>query len=111
MTKECQTFDLETENDGLTVALEVAGESPDSIYFNYCNDVAYLNQGSTKKYFAEEGFFSFSVSENNPIKDPIWETQYFVTMKIENLRFITGNDDLIIEEVVFWNIAVGQLPG
>ncbi len=95
------------------VVLEIAGNDPDSVYFNYCNDVAPLNMGTTTKYKAVSGTLSLSVSEDNPIKEPIWESSYYVTISIENLHLInqSTNDEIKIDKAVFWNVHVGWLPG
>ncbi len=104
---------MSDSNPNMYVVLEISGNNPDSVYFNYCNDVGYLNMGTTTKYKAVSGKLSFSVSEDNPIKEPIWETNYFVTVKIENLHLLNqaANEEITIDEAVFWNVRVGWLPG
>jgi hypothetical protein len=113
LTKECQTINLENQQDQITVRLEEAGTSLDSIYFNYCNDVAYINQGELKIYNGTKGIITFSVSEDNPIKDPIWESNYNITIEIIDLHLYdqTGNLKLIIDKIVYWNVGVGWMPG
>lgn len=113
LTVKRQDFDLSSSNSDLSVILEVAGNDPDSIYFNFCNDVGYLNRGGTKKYNATSGKLSFSVSEDNPIKDPIWQTFYYVTVRLQDLHLLNRdtNEKIIIDKAVFWNVGVGWLPG
>lgn len=113
LTKKRQDVNLDGTNPNVSVVLEIAKNNPDSVYFNYCNDVAFPNRGVTTKYKAMSGKLFFSVSEDNPIKDPIWKTYYYVTIKIENLHLVnqkTG-EEIIIDEAVFWNVGVGWLPG
>ena len=113
LTQKQQDFDLSDSNPYISVVLEIAGDDPDSVYFNYCNDVAPLNMGTTTKYKAVSGTLSLSVSEDNPIKEPIWESSYYVTISIENLHLInqSTNDEIKIDKAVFWNVHVGWLPG
>jgi len=113
LTKERQSVDLEEGNSIVSVTLEVAGNSPDSIYFNYCNDVAFINQGRLDIYMGAKGRVNYSVSEDNPIKDPIWESNYKITVEILDLHLYdnTGNLKMVIDKIVFWDVAVGWMPG
>ncbi len=113
LTKKCQTIDLNSSNPYSSVVLEIARNDPDSIYFNYCNDVVYINMGVTKKYKATSGKLYFSVSEDNPIKDPVWESSYFVTIKIVDLHLYNQEDDdeIVIDEIIFWDVGVGWIAG
>ena len=113
LTKKRQDIDINISNPNVSVVLEVSPNHPDSVYFNFCNDVAYPNSGKTIKYKATSGKLSFSVSEDNPIKEPIWQTFYYVTIRIENLHLLNPetNDEIILDEVVYWNVGVGWLPG
>ena len=113
LTKKRQDIDLNSSTPNLSVVLEITGNNPDSIYFNFCNDVALPNMGTTTKYKAVSGRLSFSVSEDNPIKDPIWQTSYYVTIRIKNLHLLNQetSDEIIINEIVFWNVGVGWMPG
>ena len=112
LTKEPQSIDLDSPNSNVIVVLEIAGNDPDSIYFNFCNDVA-VNIGTTLKYEAISGELTFSVSEDNPIKEPIWESSYSVTVKIKNLILYNKvkENKILINEIVFSNVRVGWLPG
>jgi hypothetical protein len=113
LTKKRQDININLSNPDISVVLEISGGYPDSIYFNYCNDYGYPNEGVTTKYKATSGKLSFSVSEDNPIKEPTLETHYYVTIRIENLHLYNQeiNDEIIIAEAVFWNVAVGWLIG
>ena len=113
LTEECQTFTLGFDNPDISVKLEIAGENPDSIYFNYCNDVVLTNLGTTCIYVATSGKLTFSLSEDNPIKKPIWDNYYFITIKITDLNILDSNsgDYIVFEEIIFWNVGVGWLPG
>ena len=113
LSKECQSISLENGNDHISVTLETAGTSLDSIYFNYCNDVVYINQGKLKIYKGTKGVVSFSVSEDNPIKDPIWQSNYRITVEIHDLYFYdnSGILKMVIDKIVFWDVGVGWMPG
>ena len=113
LTKKRQDINLDISNPNVSVVLEIAPSNPDSVYFNFCNDVAYQNEGTTIEYKAVSGKLSFSVSEDNPIKDPIWQTFYYVTIRVEDLHLLnqSTNDEITIDEAVFWNVGVGWLPG
>ena len=69
--------------------------------------------GTTIKYYSTSGTLYFSVSEDNPIKETSLQNLYFVTVKIQNLHLKNQetNDEIIIDEVVFWDVQVGWLPG
>ena len=113
LTKKCQTIDLNGSNPHSSVVLEIAGNDLDSVYFNYCNDVVYMNMGVSKKFKATSGKLYFSVSEDNPIKDPVWKSSYFVTIRIIDLHLYNQEDDdeIVIDEIVFWDARVGWMPG
>jgi hypothetical protein len=113
LTKKRQDIDLSISNPNVSVVLEISPNHPDSVYFNFCNDIAFPNRGTTIKYKATAGILSFSVSEDNPIKEPSWETFYYVTIRVEDLHLVNQetNDEIILGEIVFWNVGVGWLPG
>lgn len=113
LTKKRQDIDIDISNPNILLVLEISPNHPDSIYFNFCNDIAYPNSGTTMKYKAISGKLSFSVSEDNPIKEPAWETFYYVTIRIIDLHLFNQetNDEIIINEIVFWNVGVGWMPG
>jgi len=113
LTEKCQYIDLSGSSPSVSVMLQISPNNPDSIYFNFCNDVVYPNEGETIKYKAISGKLYFSVSEDNPIKDPIWQTFYNVTIRIENLclYYQANDDEFVIKEIVFWDVGVGWLPG
>ena len=113
LTVKRQDIDLGISNPNVSVVLEISPNHPDSVYFNFCNDIAYPNLGTTIKYKAISGKLSFSVSEDNPIKEPRWKTFYYVTIRIENLHLYNSDTDeeIILNEIVFWNVGVGWLPG
>lgn len=112
-SKECQSVNLENGNDDVSVRLEIVGTSPDSIYFNYCNDIAFINQGNLEIYTGAKGIVSFTASEDNPIKDPIWESNYRITVEIQDLHLYdkSGILKLVIDKIVFWDVNVGWMPG
>lgn len=113
LTKKRQDIDIDISNPNISVVLEISPNHPDSIYFNFCNDIVYPNSGTTMKYKAISGKLFLSVSEDNPIKEPIWQTFYYVTVRIESVYLINQetNEEIIIDEAVFWNVGVGWLAG
>lgn len=113
LTKKRQDIDINVVNPNLSVVLEISSGHPDSVYFDFCNDIAYPNSGTTIKYIAISGKLSFSVSEDDPIKDPVWQSFYYVTIRIVDLHLLNQetNDEIIIDEIVFWNVGVGWMPG
>lgn len=113
LTKKPQAINLDNNNPYIDVVLEVAGNDPDSIYFNFCNDILIRNKGTTLKYKAISGELTFSVSEDNPIKEPVWESLYYVSVNIKNLHLYNEakKKEILINEIVFSNVRVGWLPG
>ena len=113
LTKECKSINLAGSGDYCRVILEMAGNAVDSIYFNYCNDVGYINSGRIVSYTALKGMLNFSVSEDNPLKEPEWRSNYRTTIEINNLEFYDNNHNLVMSlgNIVFWNVTVGWLPG
>jgi len=112
LTKKCQTFNLSDFNPNILVQLELVGDSPDSIYFNFCNDIAFPNLGITRKIKATSGQLLISVSEDNPV-DELNYNSYYVTIKIKDLRLLDleNNQEILFDDIVFWNVYVGWLPG
>jgi len=113
LTKKCQTLELGNGNPDVSVVLEVAGNSPDSVYFFHCDDALPMNVAEPMEYFPTSGKLTYSVSEDDPIYEPIWSNSYYVTIKIENLHIynLKENKEIIFDEIVFWNVRVGWLPG
>lgn len=110
LTQECQSFDIESNPEGISVAVEVAGGSPDSIYFNYCTDVAYINQGSIYSDGAVQGKLTISSSVDRPMTDGLHS--YFVTIKIDDLVVPLHEDSRTITgDFIFKDVRVGWLPG
>jgi hypothetical protein len=64
-------------------------------------------------YTGTKGIVKYSVSEDNPVKDPIWESDYKITVEILDLHLydITGNLKMVIDKIVFWDVTVGWMPG
>lgn len=114
LSQKRNDFDLRDLNTNLSVNIEIAGNSTDSVYFNYCSDVAHLNQGKMKKYIANSGKLSISVSEDNPIKNPEWKSRYQATIQLENVVLVNetdSNDEILLDRIVFWDVDVGWMPG
>ena len=107
LSQERQTIDLENSQEKVSVRLEKAGTSPDSIYFNYCNDIAFINKGRLKIYNSKKGTITFSASEDNPT------TNYKITVEVLDLHIYDESDNLmmIIDKTVFWDVHVGWFPG
>ena len=53
-----------------------------------------------------------SVSEDNPV-DGLNYNSYYVTIKIKDLHLldVENNQEILFDEIVFWNVYVGWLPG
>ncbi|MBN2280012.1 MAG: hypothetical protein JXQ65_05490 [Candidatus Marinimicrobia bacterium] len=113
LTERCHNINLCQDNPNVRVVLEVAGNSPDSIYFHHCDDAVPMNLGKPKKYASISGSLSYSVSENYPIIDRVWKSSYYVTIKIENLQLFNHEENLpiVFDQIIFWNVRVGWLPG
>ncbi len=113
LTKKRQDIDIDPSNPNISVVLEVSPNHPDSVYFNFCNDIVYPNTGTTIKYKALSGKLSFTVSEDNPVKKPVGNNFYFITVRVRDLHLFNQemNDEIIIDEAVFWNVPVGWMPG
>lgn len=112
LTKKCQTFNLSDLNPNILVQLSTAGNSPDSVYFNFCNDILYPNQGFTRKLNAISGQLLVSVSKDNPVNGSS-NNPYYVTIRIKDLHFadIENNKEISLDDIVFWNLLVGYLAG
>ena len=69
--------------------------------------------GKTTKYAGISGTIFYSVSEDDPIETPIYNSSYYITITVENLHLYNAdlNDEIIIENASFWNVYVGWMPG
>jgi len=107
LNQESQTINIENQQAKVSVRLEIAGSSADSIYFNYCNDIIFVNPGKIRTYNAKKGTITFSVSEDNPT------TNYEITIEVLDLHMYDKFDNLkmIIDKSVFWDVGVGWFPG
>ncbi|MFZ1519568.1 MAG: hypothetical protein WAU11_12365, partial [Ignavibacteriaceae bacterium] len=65
-----------------------------------------------KKIKATSGQLLVSVSEDNPV-DELNYNSYYVTIKIKDLRLLDleNNQEILFDDIVFWNVFVGLLPG
>ncbi|MFQ6614779.1 MAG: hypothetical protein ACE5D1_08045 [Fidelibacterota bacterium] len=54
-SERCQSFSVEKDSLAIIVELEIAGNDPDSIYFDFCNDTATVITGKTSIYRASQG--------------------------------------------------------
>lgn len=112
-TQKRQTVELENGNDEIIVRMERAGNSPDSVYFNYCDDAIPIDRGKLISYKARTGRVTFSTSEDNPIQTPAYRSNYRITIEALDLHIYDEKDNLVktIEKIVFWDVSVGWLPG
>lgn len=110
LTKRCRTFNLSNADSNIVVQLEIAGNSNDSVYFDYCSDVIPPNLGVTKKLKATSGILYISASEDNP---EINSQPYRVTIKLKDLRLLDSenNQEFFFNEIVFWDVFVALFPG
>ncbi|MCF6268542.1 MAG: hypothetical protein L3J41_02395 [Melioribacteraceae bacterium] len=112
-TQKRQTVEIQKDNDQIMVRMEKAGNSPDSVYFNYCDDAIPSNTGKLISYKARAGRVTFSTSEDNPIQTPAYRSNYRITIEVLDLHIYDEKDNLVkrIEKIVFWDVRVGWLPG
>lgn len=83
------------------------------IYFNFCNDVIYENQGTPDIWNGKKGTITVSVSKDGVDIDPDKQAFYNVTIKIEKLYLYDSDSEnqIIIDKGIFWDVAVGWFPG
>ncbi|WP_304132138.1 hypothetical protein [Ignavibacterium album] len=110
LTKKCRAFNLSNVDPAIIVQLEIAGSSSDSVYFNFCNDVMPPNFGVTKKLKATSGQLFVSSSEDSPFAI---NQSYRVSIKLKDLRLYDSdnNQEIFFNEIIFWDVLVGFLPG
>jgi len=113
LTQKHQTVEIQEDNDEIIVRMEKAGNSPDSVYFNYCNDAIPINTGKLVTYKARTGRVTFSTSEDNPISTPAYRSDYRITIEVLDLHIYDEKNNLVktIEKIVYWDVNVGWLPG
>ncbi len=112
-TQKRQTIELQNDNDEIIVRMEKAGNSPDSVYLNYCTDAIPINAGKPIRYVARSGRVTFSTSENNPIQTPAYRSNYRITIEALDIHIYDEKNNIVkvIEKIVFWDVRVGWLPG
>lgn len=110
ITKKCRTFNLSNADSTTIVRLEIAGNSSDSAYFNFCTDVIPPNFGVTKKLKATSGQLFISASEDSPFAI---NQSYRVSVKLKDLRLYDSdsNQEIFFDEIIFWDVLVGSIPG
>ena len=110
LSKDCQSFDLSNPIQGISVQLHVAGESQDSIYFNYCNDVAYMNMAEPKTYSLQSGILNFRTSTETLSED--LNSFYNATVELIDIAIPYGDSGQVVTgDYLFWEVRVGWFPG
>lgn len=58
-------------------------------------------------------YMIFLFNSCDPVKEPFWNTFYYITIKIEELFILNHetNEEIKIDEIVFRHAAVGWIPG
>ncbi|MEP4531957.1 MAG: hypothetical protein ABJ004_02650 [Cyclobacteriaceae bacterium] len=96
VTKFCQEFELPIE--GIDIKYQVSRMHPDSVYFNFCNDVIYENEGQPLSYSAKSGYISVVSSIDTVITEPM---EYYISARLSNLLFFLNEQkDTIISDVI-----------
>lgn len=108
-TETCQTFHLGNGDIGIEVELEIAGDNPDSLYFNYCNDETQMNIGKTTVYKATAGQVTISILfDDKNIFDLDPKSFSYISIKIDDLHLVNTeySTEKIIDEIVLWDVSV-----
>jgi hypothetical protein len=102
ITDTCLVYNF--PKDGLEVALEAKGSDPDSVYFNYCNDVI-MDLGTTTIYQATSGTMRI-VSDRAHISDT--SRSFRLSVILKDIEFIQL--DTIINQIKYYNFPLGWYP-
>ncbi|NUQ82820.1 MAG: hypothetical protein HUU10_14540 [Bacteroidetes bacterium] len=110
LTKKLTEFNLTGGDENISISYLIAGNSTDSIYFNFCNDIAYPNMGKNKVYKAHAGNVFVTASKDLK-KGEV--TMYKVTIRITDvyLKNMETNESIFFSEIIYWDVFVGWFPG
>jgi len=88
---KCLTFRLEDDTNNIKLKYFTYANHPDSIYFNYCNDVAFPDSsfGTKVTWKAVSGIITVVVSKEK--KDRIECEGYRTAIELDNVRFLREN--------------------
>lgn len=90
--------------DGVEIAMEAKGADPDSVYFNYCNDVV-MSLGTTSVYQATSGTMQI-VSDRLHISDT--STSFRLSVLLSDIEF--SELDTVINRIKHYNFPQGWYP-
>jgi hypothetical protein len=108
LTAKCKTFDLAQHTSDISVSYFSYGNNPDSVYFNYCDDVLYPPgyYGSKTEWTAVSGNIKLVVSKERKYRREC-EEQYKMCLSLENVKFVKQNSSqdstvqlLIVKDVI-----------
>lgn len=105
ITNSCTYYQLPF--DGIEVNIAMKGTNPDSVYFNYCNDVIFDNEGTPIKYPVSKGSMVIAV-EVDTLKS--LEGIFKGSVQFTDLQFNGFGNDTIISEVTFYKVNFSSVP-
>ena len=103
----CKTYDISNFQNQIEVIYYTYNPSPDSIYFNYCSDIAYVEPEGTKiKWKAVSGTITASVSK--PKNQRQFCESFLKSIELSNIRFVKENstEDTVVQKLLLVNKGV-----
>ncbi|SNT13103.1 hypothetical protein SAMN05421640_2420 [Ekhidna lutea] len=107
ITNQCENYALPIE--GITVSLQLSKKHPDSIYFNFCDDIVYENMAEPFEWPLKSGHLKIvanidTVSVNS--KD------FRVSLELNEIVFNNPNSgkDTLINNIAFYKTHQGWEP-
>lgn len=102
----CQSFSL--PHNKVVVTYVLGTMHPDSVYFEYCSDVVFPNQGREQQYIADQGLLTIAFTQV-PILD--FQHIYRLSLLLEGAQFTTPHGVQSFSRLQWGPVQVGWLPG
>lgn len=102
----CHEFSLPSQY--VDVSYIEGSMHPDSVYFEYCSDIIFSNQGQEISYTATKGWLTLELREK-PTED--FQHTYTISIAAEELSFDLPNGVITFPQLQWESVLVGWLPG
>lgn len=104
VTNQCTDYQIPLE--GIEITLNKAKGHPDSLYFNYCNDIVFGNEALPHQFDCESGIMTI-VSKIDTV-DEINNAER-ISIQLSSLTFLVNDHDTIINSVTLHQVLQGRL--
>ena len=104
----CSTYNIMDNPGDIVVKYYTYTPHPDSAYFSFCTDVFYRYYGHKTTWIAVSGTITAAVSK--ALKDRQRFENYQASIRLDNVKFVSGNADTTISLLIKDKIVYGHIP-